>query len=449
MGIKWVGDDLFQIATDISDQKEEDNLALIAKYQEYHSSEQQQEKYVLRGSILKCNKGSGLSTLDMPSDHGIEPPVTLASDSAINVNVHSFGTCSCRKGSNDTQCNPVLCNGWLQAENGTLMIWNEITQKYEAAVKESAVLTCSYGGLITVEEVPQKELKKVSKLLLCMHGKNFAIVDTLHSTADQILSESIFLADIEEMEMEMDMGMTASKSMFSAYGSADKSDRDIEAEIENPINANKVRDETAEEIAKEEDSIEKQKIAVEYILEGADYYREEGVLPEHNNLTLLVENYLRQGGDIPGLCIGWVWLRGQSPDASQETIDFFREKKVIEKNETIGEIELGTNNYFLYLLKGLLDDEMVLNINWQNYMEENPILLGKVGDVVIPMGTNLEKGKSRKINRLSDDEKVIEDGIVNVPAGEKLFISIDATARDSSKALTSRSGPSVKIVNLD
>ena len=53
------------------------------------------------------------------------------------------------------------------------------------------------------------------------------------------------------------------------------------------------------------------------------------------------------------------------------------------------------------------------------------------------------------INRLSDDEKVIEDGIVNVPAGEKLFISIDATARDSSKALTSRSGPSVKIVNLD
>jgi len=115
-----------------------------------------QEKYVLRGSILKCNKGNDLSALDMSSDHGIEPSVTLMSDCAINANVHSFGTCSCRKGSNDSQCNPVLCNNWLQTEKGTLMIWNEITQKYEEAVKESAVLTCSYGGLITVEEVHQK-----------------------------------------------------------------------------------------------------------------------------------------------------------------------------------------------------------------------------------------------------------------------------------------------------
>ena len=32
MDIKWVGDSLFQIATDILDQKDEDNLALIAKY---------------------------------------------------------------------------------------------------------------------------------------------------------------------------------------------------------------------------------------------------------------------------------------------------------------------------------------------------------------------------------------------------------------------------------
>jgi len=53
------------------------------------------------------------------------------------------------------------------------------------------------------------------------------------------------------------------------------------------------------------------------------------------------------------------------------------------------------------------------------------------------------------INRDTDNEEVIVDEIVKIPAGETLYISIDATARDSSKALMSRGGPSVKIVILD
>jgi len=44
---------------------------------------------------------------------------------------------------------------------------------------------------------------------------------------------------------------------------------------------------------------------------------------------------------------------------------------------------------------------------------------------------------------------MIKDGIVKIAAGEKLYIKIEATARDSSKALTSRGGPSVEIVILE
>ena len=42
----------------------------------------------------------------------------------------------------------------------------------------------------------------------------------------------------------------------------------------------------------------------------------------------------------------------------------------------------------------------------------------------------------------------IEDGIVKVPVGQELRITIDSTARDSSKAITSRTGPMVKIVTI-
>ena len=49
----------------------------------------------------------------------------------------------------------------------------------------------------------------------------------------------------------------------------------------------------------------------------------------------------------------------------------------------------------------------------------------------------------------TDAEEVIEDGIIMVSAGETLSIGIDATARDSSKALISRGAPSVKVVILN
>ena len=42
----------------------------------------------------------------------------------------------------------------------------------------------------------------------------------------------------------------------------------------------------------------------------------------------------------------------------------------------------------------------------------------------------------------------IEEGIVKVPAGQELRITIDSTARDSSKAITSRTGPMVKTVTI-
>jgi len=53
------------------------------------------------------------------------------------------------------------------------------------------------------------------------------------------------------------------------------------------------------------------------------------------------------------------------------------------------------------------------------------------------------------IDRNTDAEEMIKDGIVKIAAGEKLYIIIEATARDSSKALTSRGGPSVETVILE
>jgi len=53
---------------------------------------------------------------------------------------------------------------------------------------------------------------------------------------------------------------------------------------------------------------------------------------------------------------------------------------------------------------------------------------------------DIEYGKDSKVR--------IENGIVKVPAGQQVRITIDATAIDSSKAITSRSGPMVKIVTI-
>ena len=53
------------------------------------------------------------------------------------------------------------------------------------------------------------------------------------------------------------------------------------------------------------------------------------------------------------------------------------------------------------------------------------------------------------IRRSADDVEMVEDEIVTIPAGETLYINIDATAKDSSQAWTSRGGPFVRIVVLD
>jgi len=388
MCMKCLKHESFWLTTGMLHPEDEERiLDLMAKYQEQHKMKYLEQQYVLRGSILKCSKGSELSRLDMPSDHGIDPPVALMSDCVVNVNIHPFGTCSCGTDPSNSQCRPVICGNWMQGPKGSLKIWNEITQEYEEAINSSALLTCLYGGLIQVAEVPRREFETSSKLLFCMHGKKLAIVDTLHPMAEQVLSESIIMADIEDMDNAV------SKSMFHIYKSSNDSAWS-----------------RVSQIVQEEDRIEKQKLGVGYILDETSPLRDAGTLPEHNEFTRLIEQYLREGGDIPGLCIGLVWLLGQTPDASQEVIDSLRQQNVLKQDETIGEIEVGTNNYWLSrLLYGLFDDEMFLNLNWKKYMEANPILLGKVGDVVIPMGTNLEKGQSRKIENMKIP-MIIENG---------------------------------------
>ena len=397
MKISWATDELFQIPDDILRQEgNEGNLALHAKYQEYYDSEQLQEKHVLRGSILTCSRGSASSRLDMPSDHGIDPAIALTSDCVINANIHTFGTCSCRADLDDSQCRPNLNNGWLQGEEATVKIWNEITQKYEATVKESALLPCFMGGMISIAEVFQRESAEASKILFCMHGKKFALVDTLHPMADVVLGESIVLADIEDMIVPA--------SMFSVYGGTDDTNRDKAVEVIKGAGEEGRAAGTALEIVGEEDSVNRQTIAVGYAVDGTTGLRKVGVIPEQNGLIDLVDKYLAAGGDFAGACLGAIWALGLAPDAPQEVIDSLREQNVLKSDEIIGELVFETIDWFALLL-GNMNNKIKL----KDYMQANPILLGKVGDVVIPMGDKLEKGKSRKIENMNFS-MIIENG---------------------------------------
>lgn len=179
-------------------------LELFSKYDIYYGQKLAEKKYVVRNSILSCSMGSNFSRLNMPSDHGIIPPVAVTSDSAVNANIHPFGSCKCRadRAGSACACSPVLTTGWLQGDT-VVKIWNEKTQGYENAVKDAAVLVCQYGGIIKVTQVPKKKPVKKAEILLCLHGNKIALVDTLHPKGQAIIDESIVLGNIDKDGMEI------------------------------------------------------------------------------------------------------------------------------------------------------------------------------------------------------------------------------------------------------
>lgn len=81
----------------------------------------------------------------------------------------------------------------------------------------------------------------------------------------------------------------------------------------------------------------------------------------------LISEYLKEGVDLYGLIIGYHYLYGGGKEYTKKTYDHFFDL---------------INHKF----------------SWKLYLENNDILTGKVGDVVIPIGTNLDRNESIQID---------------------------------------------------
>lgn len=156
-------------------------LELMALHNQYHTYIRDEE-YVTRGSILACTYGGHLARIDDTAPEQIYTssgdPVLNCDDCKAGENIPTFGVCRCP----DTvglpgrtiivedrmpmaspngpivplagpKCVPIPVGNWQQPGKNTVMIWNDYYSHYSAALKNSAVLACKYGGVISVVEV--------------------------------------------------------------------------------------------------------------------------------------------------------------------------------------------------------------------------------------------------------------------------------------------------------
>lgn len=138
------------------------------------------EEYVTREAIIRCSFGTDDIKLDTYEDHGIiaanEKPLMTCEDCQVNKNIYSFGTCKSTfngtklinnlphpteigvSGVETTvkyRCLPILSKQWIQKE-GNLSVSDWTDEKFVEALRSGAYLTCIYGGLITVKDIPVK-----------------------------------------------------------------------------------------------------------------------------------------------------------------------------------------------------------------------------------------------------------------------------------------------------
>jgi hypothetical protein len=100
-------------------------------------------RYVVRGALVKCSQGSTPTRLNLPQCHGFYAsgePVLIDIDREPNVNILPFGRCSALKG----PCTPCTAPYWDETQRDALI------SKRPALIAKS-VLSCSHGGIITVE----------------------------------------------------------------------------------------------------------------------------------------------------------------------------------------------------------------------------------------------------------------------------------------------------------
>lgn len=165
--------------------RQEQLCELMSMYQRYCGISTEQQ-YVSRGSKLRCQYGTELVQLDCLEDYGIYRGVwpLLTTLDCKPENIHDFGSCLCpevnylkrlpmtvEKTADGKKaikavynqfphiCIPLVDeeHGWRQIDTDLLVEVN--VQGYAPMLLSNAVLVCQYGGIITVEEVPEKQIK--------------------------------------------------------------------------------------------------------------------------------------------------------------------------------------------------------------------------------------------------------------------------------------------------
>ncbi len=158
---------------------EEKVKGIMAKHYAFYGKFQKENQYVKRGSILKCSGGTKLTKFDLLKDHGVMElgggQIGICSDCKSNHNIYSFGVCNKPTPSGYPErpleiptlnskfpflmhkCIPLLNGNWSKTNSGKLRVWDEEKKEYCDAITTGDYLTCFYGGIISVIEVPLKE----------------------------------------------------------------------------------------------------------------------------------------------------------------------------------------------------------------------------------------------------------------------------------------------------
>jgi predicted chitinase len=147
---------------------------LMAKHYAFYGQFQKENKYVKSGSVLWCSGGSKLTAFDILHDHGVVQkdgtPIGICTDCKANENIYTFEGCKIPAPAGYPErpvvtvksqpqatlhkCIPMLNGSWSKSKSSKIKIWDESTGKYADAVTTGDFLTCFYGGIIDIVEVP-------------------------------------------------------------------------------------------------------------------------------------------------------------------------------------------------------------------------------------------------------------------------------------------------------
>lgn len=179
MGVSFIGDFIFTYS---DDNKLLANIAAEAAVLERMNRHGQlmnclgkESEYVTRGSVLWCTGGTRLTALDIPFDHAVtsnRAAVGICSDCSATSNIYTFGGCKFPSPEGNLKrvsiiedktpsriyemekCIPMLEKSWQTTDKVNLKIWDYRDKQYYDVITTGSYLTCFYGGIIRVLEVP-------------------------------------------------------------------------------------------------------------------------------------------------------------------------------------------------------------------------------------------------------------------------------------------------------